>query len=380
MRVALFTGNYNHIADGVSLTLNRAVAYLERHGVAVRVFAPTIARPPLRHAGTLVPVPSIPAPGRPEYRVSLGLPRAARASLRDFAPTLLHVATPDVLGVQARGIALARGVPLVGTYHTHFASYLRYYRLGRLEGAVWRYLRWFYAPFAHVYVPTPSMTVVLREHGMSHNLRLWPRGVDTALFHPARRSLDWRRAIGIADEAVAVAFISRLVAEKGVDVYAAVLARLQACGLPVRGLVVGDGPARAAMQARLPGAVFAGHLEGEALARAYASADVFLFPSDTETFGNVTLEAMASGLPAVCAAATGSDALVSPGETGFLAPPRDAGAFLAHAERLVADPALRRRLGAAARARALAYDWEAVLARLLAYYGEAAGGQRPADG
>ncbi|PSQ79966.1 MAG: hypothetical protein BRD46_05285, partial [Bacteroidetes bacterium QS_8_68_15] len=135
-RVALFTGAYNHIADGVSLTLNRLVEHLEAQGAAVRVFAPTVAEPPVDHAGTLVPVRSMPAPGRPEYRVALGLSRSARRELEAFRPNLFHVATPDLLGRSARKWARRWGVPLVASYHTHFSSYLKYYGLGLLEGAL----------------------------------------------------------------------------------------------------------------------------------------------------------------------------------------------------------------------------------------------------
>jgi glycosyltransferase involved in cell wall biosynthesis len=369
--VALFTGAYNHIADGVSLTLNRLVAHLERQGAAVRVFAPTVEDPPVDHAGTLVPVRSMRAPGRPDYRVTLGLSRAARQELRAFRPNLFHVATPDLLGRSARKWARRWGVPLVASYHTHFSSYLKYYGLGLLEGALWAYLRRFYRPCRHIYVPSPSMAEVLRHRGVTGGLRLWQRGVDTTRFRPDRRSLAWRRAQGIGDDEVVVSFVSRLVREKGLGVFTEVIEGLRARGVPCRCLVVGDGPARADMEARLPQtATFTGHLEGEALARAYASSDMFLFPSDTETFGNVTLEAMASGLPAVCADATGSSTLVNDERTGLLAPSGHARAFLNATTRLVTRTRLRKRMGRAARQRAERYDWQAILGRMAGYYDE----------
>lgn len=371
-RVALFTGAYDHIRDGVSLTLNRLVAYLEAQGVDVLVFAPTVREPALRHAGRRVVVPSVPAPGRPEYRVSLGFPPRARRELAAFRPTLVHIATPDLLGLAALRVARRQRIPVVASYHTHFASYLDYYRLARLEDALWRYLRWFYGQCAHVYVPTESMADVLRSHGIRGNLRLWPRGVDTALFSPARRSDAWRAAVGATPAEVIVTFVSRIVAEKGIDVFAAVVEGLEARGIAHRSVVVGDGPERAALQARLRNAHFTGTLQGEALATAYASSDVFVFPSDTETFGNVTLEAMASGVPTVCADATGSGSLVRHGETGFLAPPRRADAFLEHVARLCDDADLRARMGAAARRAAQDYDWPLVLGRLLSAYRELA--------
>ncbi|ARA93878.1 glycosyl transferase family 1 [Rhodothermaceae bacterium RA] len=377
LRVALFTGAYNHIADGVSLTLNRLVAFLERQGAEVLVFGPTVADPPVRHAGTLVPVSSIPAPGRPDYRISLGLPGAARARLATFRPDLVHIATPDLLGLRARRWALEAGVPLVASYHTHFTSYLKYYRLEALEGLLWAYLRWFYRPCAHVYVPSPSMADVLAARGIEGNVRLWARGVDTDRFNPAHRSLPWRRSLGFRDDDVVVAYIGRLVWEKGLDLVAELFTRLEADGVVHRSLIVGDGPIRPELTARLPRTVFTGHLAGEALARAYASADVFVFPSETETFGNVTLEAMASGLPAVCADATGSRSLVEHGTTGYLAPPGDVAAFLGYVTRLVQDAALRKTMGAAARQRAQSYAWDVVLGTLLGYYEELLGRTSP---
>ncbi len=368
LRVALFTGAYNHIADGVALTLNRLVAFLEEHGAEVLVFAPTSDRPALQHAGLLDPVRSVAMPGRPEYRVSLGLSRTQRRRLEAFAPDLVHIATPDVLGFQAMVLAHRMGIPVVSSYHTHFTSYLSYYRMGWLEGVAWRVLRTFYRYAEHVYVPTPTMVRVLAQQGISEGIHLWPRGVDTHLFKPGRRDVEWRRSLGFADDDVVVTFVSRLVWEKGLDVFADAIDRLKRLRVPHKVLVVGEGPARTGLQELLPDAVFVGYLRGEDLARAYASSDVFFFPSETETFGNVTLEAMASGLPAVCADAAGSDALVRPGRTGFLEAGRDGNAMARRIATLVLDDRLRERMGHEARVEAERYAWSAVLGRIAGYY------------
>lgn len=364
LRLAVTTGAYTHIADGVSLTLNRIVRYLAGHGEDVRVLAPVGPTHVVEPAGDLVPVRSIVAPGRPDYRVALGLTSAARRSLDAFRPDVLSISTPDLLGFGARRWALRRGVPLVGIYHTHFASYLAFYGLQRLEPLLWRYLRAFYRPFEQVFVPSASMAEVLHAHGFGDNLTVWERGVETDRFAPERRDVAWRRALGFDDETVVVAWVGRLVLEKGLDVFAGAVERLMAQGLPVRALVVGDGPERATFERRLPTAVFTGTLRGDDLPRAYASSNVFMFPSVSEAFGNVTLEAMASGLPVVCARAPGASSLVVEGETGFLAAPGDPAVFAEAARRLVTDALLRRRMGEAARARALTYRWDVLLARL----------------
>jgi glycosyltransferase involved in cell wall biosynthesis len=212
------------------------------------------------------------------------------------------------------------------------------------------------------------MIDALLADGMKNNFRLWPRGVDTHLFHPGKRSAPWRARYGIGPDEFVVAFVSRLVREKELDTVAATLQRLEALGVAHRGLIVGHGPERGRLEKQLPRAVFTGFLEGEALAEAYAASDVFLFPSETETFGNVTLEAMASGLPCVCADATGSRSLVVHGVTGYLAQPRNAAAFAEHIAALAADRALRARLGEAARGRSLEFDWDETMARILGYY------------
>ncbi len=379
-RIALFTGAYNHIADGVSLTLNRLVSYLERNGAEVLVFAPSVENAPVKHAGRLFPIPSLAAPGRKEYRVSLGLTRAARKELAAFKPTLFHIATPDILGNQALRLAKKWGIPAVASYHTHFSSYLKYYGFEELEGFLWKYLRRFYRQCEHIYVPSQSMAAVLRAHEIKRGLRLWQRGVNTSLFNPERRSSAWRQTIGLEEDEVLITFVGRLVWEKGLDVYAKVIERLTENGIPHRSMIVGDGPARAELSERLPDTIFTGHMGGEALARAYASSDLFFFPSDTETFGNVTLEAMASGLPAVCADATGSNGLVQHGVTGMLAPPGDVDIFYEYVSQIATDPALRYIMGENAVLRAMEYEWDTILARIAGYYDEILNPGREAGG
>lgn len=369
-RVALFTGAYNHIADGVSLTLNRLVEYLDGSGFDVLVFAPSNDEPALDHAGNLFEVTSISAPGRPDYRVTLSFFSKFKKRLSEFNPDIIHIATPDLLGIAARRYALKHGIPTVSSYHTHFSSYLKYYKLGFAEPVLWTYLRWFYGTSEQIYVPSESMSSVLRSHGIREGLLDWPRGVDTQRFSPDKRSQEWRQSLGFSPDDVVVTFVGRLVWEKGLDVYAESIQTLRERGVQPKSLIVGDGPTRDDLVDRLPDTVFAGHLEGDELSTAYASSDIFLFPSETETFGNVTLEAMASGLPAVCADATGSSTLVEDGQTGFLAEPKNVSAFADCLDRLISDPVLRNKMSAASREKAMKFDWEAVLGKIPSYYNE----------
>lgn len=366
LRIALVTSSYNFIADGVALTLNRLVGWLGAHDVEVLVFAPTAPVPALRHQGRLLSVPSIPLPGRPEYRLAFGLGRAAKRALLDFQPDIIHLAVPDLLGQDALAFAEKHGIPAVATYHTRYETYLKHYwYMAPLEGWLKGMLRRFYGRCREVYVPSDSTRDVLLADGLRDNFKPWPRGIDTARFTPDRRKSDWRARHSISADELVVLHVSRLVREKRLDT---LTTALKVLNFPHRAVIVGDGPDRGFAEQELPHAIFTGFLAGDELADAYAASDIFVFPSDSESFGNVTLEAMASGLACVCADATGSRSLVVDGETGFLDDASDAPGFAAHITRLAKDPALRDRMGQAGRARALTYSWDETMARMLGYY------------
>jgi glycosyltransferase involved in cell wall biosynthesis len=370
LRVALFTGNYNYVMDGPVRALNMLVGRLLERGHQALIFAPTTANPAFAHTGELISAPSVPLPGsRSEYRFSLGIGDAARRRLEEFSPSIIHVAAPDLLGRSALRWAQAHNVPAVASFHTRFDTYPRYYGLGWLEPQVTAYMRRFYARCARVYAPSQSMADELAADGIGRDIRLWTRGVDKAIFNPGRRDLAWRRSLGLADDAVVMAFVGRLVKEKGIDLFADCYARAKTKAPGLRALIVGEGPERARFQTLAPDAAFAGYLQGGDLGRAYASADLFVNPSITETFGNVTLEAMACGLPSVCAAASGSRSLISHEETGLLVPPSaGAAGYAAAIARLSANPQERIAFGDAARRKADAFDWNAILDGLIDDY------------
>ncbi len=369
-KVAIFTGNYNHIRDGVSLTLNRLVAFLLKQNVEVLVFGQTVENPALEHAGTLIPVPSIKLPGRPEYRFSRSFPKTVRKKLKDFDPDIVHIATPDYLGLRALKWAKKNQKPIVASYHTHFSSYLKYYRLSLLEPILWKYLKWFYRHCRQVYVPSPSMAKFLKENNIESDLRIWARGIDLDQFNPQKRDEAWREKHGFKEQDVVITFISRLVWEKNLKLYADVVNRLKKKYPQARALIVGDGPAGEGLKKMLPEAVFTGFLTGVELASAYANSDIFFFPSDTETFGNVTLEAMASGLPCVVADATGSRSLVEHGKNGYIAPVERSDKFYKFIEQLIIDETERLKMAGVSLQKAKAYSWKSINNKLLNYYNE----------
>ena len=377
LRVALFSGNYNYTRDGPTQALNLLVGYLLQEGAQVRVYAPTVAKPAFAPTGDLVSVPSFALPGeRGEYRMALGLPGVIRRDLEAFAPNVVHLSAPDLLGHRVVSWARKRGIPRVASLHTRFETYLQYYHASALKPLLVGVQKRFYDRVDRVMPPAESMTAVVRGWGVTTPTTIWSRGIDHDRFTPARRDLGWRRSLGIADSEMAVGFLGRLVKEKGLDVFAEVMARLRARNVPARTLVVGEGPARDWFAEQVPDAVFAGFQSGDDLGRAVASMDVFFNPSVTETFGNVTLEAMAAGVPVVAARATGAVDLVEPGVTGFLVPPRDCDAYAEAIARVVADPALRAAMGEAGHARAAGYRWDLANQAVLDVYLELAGAAR----
>lgn len=369
LRIALFSGNYDCVRDGANRALNRLVAFLlEEAGAQVRIYSPAAPRKAFASVGDVVPVRSACIPGRPEYRLALGFTRAARADMERFAPDIVHLSAPDLLGRQAQKYARAAGIPVIASLHTRFETYLDYYRLGFLRRRVTDYLARFYGDSDHILAPTPPIRTELAHRFGDERVSIWSRGVDRRAFSPGLRSEAWRAHSGYAPTDIVPLFFGRLVLEKGLGLFAETVAALRAQGHAVRPLVIGDGPARGWLARRLPNANFLGFLEGRELGRALASADMLINPSVTEAFGNVNLEAMASGLAVVSADVPSASALIDHGRTGLLVPPDDASAYAKAAAELVARPARRASLGRAASVAADRYRWDEILGDVVGVY------------
>ncbi|GAA0643928.1 MAG: glycosyl transferase family 1 [Sphingomonadales bacterium RIFCSPHIGHO2_01_FULL_65_20] len=360
LRIALFSGNYNYVRDGANQALNRLVGWLLDNGAQVRVYSPTTKTPAFEPAGDLISLPSLPIPGRAEYRVTTILPPRIKKDLNRFAPNVVHISSPDSAGHSAVRWAQRHNIPVLGSVHTRFETYPRYYNMAFLEPVLEAILRRLYRKCDAIVAPSDSMAQVLREQRMSYDVGIWSRGVDKHIFNPGMRDMDWRRSLGLADDVPVIGFLGRLVMEKGLDVFSDSIDRLVRRQVPHQVLVVGEGPARGWFESRLPGAVFAGFQGGTDLGRAVASMDLFFNPSITETFGNVTLEAMACGVPVVAARATGSESLVEHNVTGQLVRP---GATVEFADALQAycgDADLRARHGQAGLKRSEKYSWDRI--------------------
>ena len=369
LRIALFSGNYNYVRDGANQALNRLVGYLLKSGAAVRIYSPTVESPAFPPTGDLVSVPSFPFPGgRGEYRMALGMRGATKRDVAAFAPNLVHVSAPDFLGHSAVAYARKRNIPVVASMHTRFETYPRYYGLAFMEPVIEAILRRFYRRCDAVVAPSESMAQVLREQRMSYNIGIWTRGIDREIFNPGRRDTAWRQSMGLDPDLPVIGFLGRLVMEKGLDVFSDTIDTLRQRQIRHSVLVVGDGPARDWLQGRLPNAVFTGFQGGHDLGRAVASMDILFNPSVTEAFGNVTLEAMACGIPVVAAKATGSENLVDDRVTGRLIKPGAISTFADALGEYCTDSSLRIAQGQAGVEASARYDWDKVNQALVDTY------------
>ncbi len=377
MRLTLVTETFAPQVNGVSRTLGQLVNHLERAGDEVQVVHPDYGHDPSGPHGHVVDSWVLPF-----YReVSVPMPPFGPAfrAIDAFGPDLIHVATEATLGWTALRYALRRKVPVVSSFHTNFDQYCDHYRLGWAKGPVWRYLRWFHNRTLETYVPSRPTIADLEARGF-RRLVLWPRGVDGTLFRPDRPARTVvRERLGFGPDDVVIGHVSRLAAEKNVMHLAEALRGVGAARPEVKFLIVGDGPARGELEARMgPKVRFVGYRSGEDLADHYAACDLFAFASVTETFGNVVLEALASGLPTVAIKAGGVGEIVRSGEDGVLVEPGSPPSALAGAlVSLVEDHALRREMAGAARAYAITQTWGAIMGRLRDRYLAIAGRAEP---
>jgi phosphatidylinositol alpha 1,6-mannosyltransferase len=362
MRVVIITESFLPQINGVANSVCRVVEYLTAHGHDALIVAPGDG--PTGYAGApVVRVPSVSLPGNDDSLVGLSSKRRIAATLRDFTPDVVHLASPAWLGRVGMSAAARLGMPTVAVFQTDLAGFARGYRFWRVVGdeVIWSWLRRIHDHADRTLAPSTATMTQLASHGFPRVAR-WGRGVDLVRFHPAHRDEGLRRDLAPNDE-VLVGYVGRLAPEKQVSALTALR------DLPnVKLVVVGGGPSEGELREALPGASFLGFRTGEALSRAYASLDVFVHTGPAETFCQTVQEALASGLPVVAPRAGGPIDLVDHGRTGFLIEPGRLPEWRAAVQRLAADPSLRTAMGQAARESVHGRSWDSVCEELLGHY------------
>lgn len=362
LRIAVVTETFPPEVNGVAMTLGKLVDGLLQRGHAVQMVRPRQSSDSTQTARSgLEEVLSrgLPLPAYDELR--FGLPAKGRLLKlwQDNRPDLVHVVTEGPLGWSAVAAARKLHLPITSSFHTNFDSYSQHYGLGLLKGPIETYLRKLHNRTHATMVPTRALADNLRAKGY-HNVKLLARGVDTVQFSPTKRSAALRESWGAGPNDTVTLLVGRLAKEKNMDLAVAAFRAMQAQSPGTKMVFVGDGPLRQSLQADCPQAIFAGVRRGEDLAAHYASSDVFLFPSLTETFGNVVPEAMASGLVVLAYDTAAAKELIVDAHNGCVVPPGNADAFVRVATKLASSVALRKSLRETAAPSVAHLSWEAI--------------------
>jgi phosphatidylinositol alpha 1,6-mannosyltransferase len=364
VRIAIVAESFLPLMNGVTHSILRVLDHLEERGDEVMVIAPSTSDaevPDVVKGAFVHRLPSVPLAGYTNVRVALGGVYRVKRILADYAPDVVHLASPFVLGWRAVQAAHQLGIPTVAIYQTEVPSYAARYGVPFLENWAWNRVENIHVLANRTLAPSTFALNQLRGRGIPR-VDMWRRGVDTARFNPAKRSDAWRRTVAHDGERI-IGYVGRLAIEKQVEDLA-VLA-----GIPGTKLViVGDGPQREALEAALPHAAFVGFLGGEDLARAVASFDLFVHPGEFETFCQTIQEAMASGVPVVATGRGGPLDLVENSRTGWLYEPGDLGELRKYVQDLMGDDAKRRAFGAAALASVQGRTWPVLAAELVGHY------------
>jgi len=375
IKIAFFADILKENQDGVTHTIFQITHNIDPDRFDYLFVTPEPPKDRQRFPFPVITIPGLAFPLYKEYPIAIPLfNNNLKATLRRFNPDILHFAAPFTLGLWALHYGKKNRIPVVATYHTHFVSYINYYFKSRLglsrlsENLAKRYMVWFYNRCSMTVVPTTHILDELAGWGIGKNkLTHRGRGVDTKQFHPSLRDQAYIDDL-TGPGKNRVLFVSRLVWEKEVETIIRIYQDFRIRRPDITMVVTGDGPARMQMQRQMPEAIFTGKVTGTALSKIYASCDVFLFPSVTETFGNVVLEAMASGLIPVVAAQGGPMDIVEDGVTGFWATPKDSGDFCRKIETVIDQPSLATTMRKAALTHARMQSWPLLVQQLSTLY------------
>jgi phosphatidylinositol alpha 1,6-mannosyltransferase len=367
VRIAIVAESFLPLMNGVTHSILRVLEYLESRGDDVLVIAPSTLdgeAPDHVRGAEILRLPAVPLAGYANVRVAMGGVYRVKRILADYAPDVVHLASPFVLGWRAAQAAHQLGIPTVAVYQTEVPSYAARYGVPFLENWAWNRVENIHLLATRTLVPSTFALNQLRGRGIPR-VKMWRRGVDTARFSPDKRDDGWRASVAPGGRRV-IGYVGRLAVEKQVEDLAAL------AGIPhTRLVVVGDGPQRAVLEDALPDAIFTGFLGGDELARAVASFDLFVHPGEFETFCQTIQEAMASGVPVVATGRGGPLDLVENSRTGWLYEPGDLSGLRGHVLDLMGDDAKRRAFSAAAHASVQDRTWPALCEELVRHYGDA---------
>ncbi len=365
IKVAYFAGSMQPGHDGVTRVLYKLIDNLKKYNIESLFFSPIIPgkekQPVEMHQ-----VPSFTFPLYKEYKFAVPGQKYFEDKLKEFQPDLIHINSPCSLGYAAVKYGNRNGIPVAATYHTHFVSYAKYYKIKAFENISWNYFRRIYNACQVVYVPSKPILSELSLHGIN-NLEYLPHGVDTSSFNASYFSNEWKKQNGIENK-VALLFVGRLVWEKDLDTLSKSYKILTNTRKDIAFVFVGDGPIKDELKKLMPEALFLGYKSGKELAEAYASSDIFVFPSTTETFGNVTLEAMASEIPPICSREGGAYGVINEGINGLTVNPRDPEDLSEKINYLLNYPEKRYELGRNAILFAKEQTWEKIFKKLVYSY------------
>ncbi|MEK9711585.1 MAG: glycosyltransferase family 1 protein [Thalassolituus sp.] len=371
-RITIVTETYAPEVNGVAHTLSPLVAGMRGCGIQVQIIRPKQNKNDTGDEHTLT-LPGLPLPGYPELKFGLPYFRRVKTAIREFQPEAIYVATEGPLGWIARKVADKLDIGVVSGFHTNFHQYGKHYRLGLLENLGYRYLRWFHNNTAATLVPTQQQANELLSHGFER-VKVMARGVDSQHFSPAHRDTNLRKSWGVSDDTPVLLYVGRIAAEKNLQLVVRTYEELRTQDQNIRLVLVGDGPELESIRQRHPDVISAGIQRGEALARYYASGDIFLFPSLTDTFGNVVTEALASGLGVVSFDYAAAHEHTRHEESAMLAPFGDEQAFIRAAMSLSERPNLLKKLRSAAREKATTISWTSIVDEFLQHLNDAQNG------
>ncbi|MBS4189936.1 glycosyltransferase family 1 protein [Bacillus sp. FJAT-49705] len=367
MKIAFFTDTFYPDINGVARTLKRFTDYLDDQNISFKVFAPS-TRSDEYVSEHIHRFKSLSFFLYPECRLAFPNIFQIKEELQNFEPDIIHVATPFNMGLCGSYYAKKLNIPLVGSYHTDFDYYLSFYELEFLSSYLWTYMKWFHLPFKKIFVPSRETLEKLRSKGFS-KMEIWSRGVDCTFFHPYYDRFAVRQQYRIRKKYI-LTYVGRLAPEKDVKTLLEVVKLIpDEVNENIQWVIVGDGPLKEQLQNSAPKNMsFVGFLKGKALAEVYSASDLFVFPSPTETFGNVVLESLASGTPVIGANSGGVKSIIQDGVTGRLCQPGDAQEFATAVLDLLNNESLRKQMSSAGRNYALTQKWEQIFEQLLLAY------------